>query len=93
MIEEQDLGKYDLAIQSWAKYDEVALEAVNRVIDFRMKFLRQIFHDLGFTGEELEMRTMMYVCYHTWESATFDVSSPRKRARLRKLRLDLLMGK
>ncbi len=93
MIEEQDLGKYDLAIRSWAKYDEMAQDAVDRVIEVRMKFLRRIFSEMGFKGEELEMRTMLYVCYHTWESATFHSASPRKRARMRKLRLNLLSSR
>ena len=90
MIEEQDLGKYDLAIRSWAKYDDTARDAVNRVTAVRMSFLHQIFSEIGFAGAELEMRAMLFVCYHMWEGATFDIPSPRKRARLRKLRLTLL---
>ena len=93
MIEEQDLGKYDVAIRSWAKHDDTARDAVIRVINVRMGFLRQIFREIGFAGDELEMRTMLFVCYHTWESATFDIASPRKRARLRKLRLNLLTSR
>ncbi len=90
MIQEHDLAKYDLAFRSWAKYDDTVREAVQRVTKARLDFVRQIFNEMGFGGDELEMRTMLFVCYHTWESATFNDMSPRKRTRLRKLRLNLL---
>jgi AcrR family transcriptional regulator len=90
MIQEHNLGKYDLAFRSWAKYDDAAHEAVKRVTKVRLDFLRHIFNEMGFEGDELEMRAMLFVCYHTWESATFNELSPRKIARLRKLRLALL---
>jgi AcrR family transcriptional regulator len=93
MIQEHDLGKYDLAFRSWAKYDDTAREAVKRVTKVRMGFLRQILAEMGFEGDELEMRTMLFVCYHTWESTTFGDMSPRKRTRLRKLRLNLLTSR
>ena len=90
MIQEHDLAKYDLAIRAWAKHDDMARDFVQRVTKVRLDFLRQIFAEMGFEGEEREMRTRLFVCYHTWESAMFDDMSPRKRTRLRKRRLDLL---
>ena len=93
MIQAHDLARYDLAIRAWARHDEMARDFVQRVMKVRLDFIRRIFSEMGFDGDELEMRTMVFVCYHTWEGATFGDMSPRKRARLRKRRLDLLMGK
>lgn len=90
MIQEHDLGKYGLAFQAWAKYDETARETVKLVTKIRLDFLRQIFRELGFEADELEMRATLFVCYHTWENVIFDDMSPRKRTRLRNRRLALL---
>jgi len=90
LIEENDLGKYDLAVRAWAQYDETAREAVGRVTESRLDFLRNIFREIGFVGEELEMRSTLFVAYHTWESATFARQSSRKRTRMRRRRLQLL---
>ncbi len=90
MIQEHDLGRYDLPVRAWAKHDEMAREAVERVTKVRLDFLRQIFSEMGFEGDELEMRTRLFVCYHAWENTTFSDLSPRRLARLRKRRLELL---
>ncbi len=92
MIQEHDLAEFDLAIQAWAKHDELAREVVQTVTSARLDFIGQIFSELGFEGEEREMRTRLFVCYHTWESTMFGDMSPRKRTRLRKRRLDLLIN-
>lgn len=92
-IQEHDLAKYDLAIRAWAKHDVVAKGFVNRVTKVRYQFIRQMFSDLGFEGDELEMRTMLLVCYQTWESDTFGEMSDRKRSRMRNRRYELLSSK
>ena len=91
LIQEHDLAKYDLVIRSWAKNDELAHEAVKSVTKIRLDFIRDIFSEMGFIGDELEMRAMLFVCYHTWESTMFSDIAPQKRARIRKLRLDYMM--
>ena len=90
MIQAHDLARYDLAIRAWAKHDEMAREVVQLVTKSRLNFIRQIFAEMGFAGDELEMRTMLFVCYHTWESAIFGDISERKRSRIRKLRYEFL---
>ena len=63
MIWGKNLGKYDLAIHIWAKHDTLARRAVNKVNKLRENFISSIFSGLGFKGDELEMRTKLYVCY------------------------------
>ena len=48
---------------------------------------------LGFTGDDLEMRSMLFVCYHAWESPMFrEISRKRRREQIAK-RIELLMSK
>ncbi len=90
MIHKLELNKYDLSFQAWATSDMTARKAVSRVIDLRLGFLRETFRELGFSGDELEMRTMLFVAYHSWEATTFRHMPTRKLKRLVKRRIDLL---
>ena len=90
MIRKHNLAKYDLAIRAWAEHDEMAAKAVAQVYQNRLGYLRETFRELGFKGDELEMRTHLFVCYHSWEMSMFGGQSERKLARLQKLRIKLL---
>ena len=89
MIRDKNLSKYDLAIQAWAKIDPVANRVLQKVVKVRLDFLRSIFVELGFDGDELEMRARLFVCYHSWEDTMFPDLSDKKHSKLKKLRLEL----
>ena len=91
MILEHDLTKYDLAIRGWAANDPTAAKAVRLVYRMRLDFVRSIFSDIGFRGRELEMRTRLFVCYHSWEQAAFDDLENDERRKLLRLRHKLLV--
>jgi hypothetical protein len=58
-----------------------------------MDFIGEALRELGFTGEDLEMRTMLFVVYHTWESPMLaDIPVECKR-KLIKRRLDLITSR
>lgn len=89
MIRDKNLNKYDLAINAWAKVDPLARKALKKAVNMRLVFLRSIFAELGFDGDELEMRTRLFVCYHSWENTMFaDVS---RQKHLHKLRYKLFI--
>ena len=89
MIEEYDLAKYDLSIVNWAKNDPQAEVAVENVYKMRLDFIRSIFAEFGFEADETEMRTRLFVCYHSWENTMYKDLDPEKKAQLRKRRLAL----
>ena len=89
MIRDKNLSKYDLAIQAWAKNDPVAKKVLQKVVKVRLDFLRSIFADLGFDGDELEMRARLFVCYHSWEDTMFPDLSGKKHSKIKNLRLEL----
>ena len=93
MIRKHNLTKFDLSIRAWAEHDEMAAKMVSHVYQSRLGYLRETFRELGFKGDELEMRTLLFVCYHSWEMNMFEGESERKLARLQKLRIKLLTKK
>ena len=90
MIHELDLTRYEVGIRQFALRDERAFSAVRKSDNLRMDFTRKAFSELGFTGDDLEMRTMLFACYHTWEAAMFPGVSRKRRKELIGKRLDLL---
>lgn len=90
MVHRHDLARYDMAIRAWAKSDEVARRAVRLVNKARLDFVRSLFSEVGFKGADLEMRTMLFVCYHTWERAMFTDVAEAKLVQLRDYQIDLL---
>jgi AcrR family transcriptional regulator len=93
MIRVHKLAKYDVSMRAWAEYDAMAAEAVAQVYKMRLDYIREAFRELGFKADELEMRTRLYVCYHSWEATMFGNDSDRKLSRLQKLRIKLLTRK
>ncbi|MFC1580819.1 TetR/AcrR family transcriptional regulator [Thermodesulfobacteriota bacterium] len=93
MIRDKHLTKYDLAMTSWARLDSQANRVVKKVVKLRLDYLRGIFAELGFEGDELEMRTRLFVCYHSWEDTMFPDLSDQKHSKLLKLRYKYLIQK
>ncbi len=91
-IKNEKLTKYDLAMNAWAKADPRVHEAVKKVIRMRLDFSREIFVDLGFDGDELEMRTRLFTCYHCWEDVTFPDDNGEENLRLQKLRHEMFVN-
>jgi AcrR family transcriptional regulator len=71
MIDEYDLTRYDVHFRAWAKNNPAAARGVREVIRFRLDTLRELFSELGFEGEELEMRAHLFVCYGSNEGDMF----------------------
>jgi AcrR family transcriptional regulator len=90
MIHELDLTRYEVGIRQFALRDERALRTVKKANNLRMDFIRKAFSELGFAGDDLEMRTMLFACYHTWEASMFPEVSRKRRKKLIGKRLDLL---
>ena len=93
MIRDKQLTKYDLAMNSWARLDSHAHKVVRKVVKTRLDYLRVIFAEIGFEGDELEMRTRLFVCYHSWEDTMFPDLSNQKHSKLLKLRHKYLIQK
>ena len=90
MILESNLTRLELPMRSSAETDPVAWEMINRVYQIRVDFFRSALSEMGFEGEDLEMRIHLLTCYHTWEGVMFRDISKDSRAKWLKLRLDMI---
>ncbi len=86
MVKDKKLAQYDLAMTGWAKVDPLVNEIVQKIVTMRLDFVRKIFKELGFSGDELEMRARLYLCYHSWEEVTFVDDNSDDYSKLQKLR-------
>ena len=93
MVREKELAKFDLAMNAWAKLDPLVNSYVKKVVKMRLDFTRATFAELGFKGDELEMRTRLFVCYHSWEGTMFADLSNQNLLQLQKLRYKFLIQK
>ena len=89
MVVDDDLARYDLAIRQWALEDALTARAVRKVDRMRLDFMRAAFAELGFTGDDLEMRTLLFVCYELGAAMLRELSRERRRALITK-RVELL---
>jgi hypothetical protein len=92
-VRDYELNRFEAAIFVWSQTDPAAKEAYNRVFKMRLDFIRNIFSELGFTGDQLEMRAPLFVGYTAWEYTNFCQQSKTKLNRLLKLRLQLFTEK
>ena len=93
MIFDYDLGRYDLAIRQWACTDKDARTVVRRADKIRFNFVREAFEELGFKGEELDLRAMLFVGYHSGEGVFLNHISKKNRRHLIQRRVDFLISK
>lgn len=68
-IIDSDAARYDLPVRAWAKLNPIAAAAVKRADKIRYNLVRELIADIGFTGEELEVRSRMFVVYYSLEKA------------------------
>jgi AcrR family transcriptional regulator len=80
IIIDNDLVRFEIGIRQWAMNDKRAARAVRSVNRRRLDFARQALGKIGFSGDDVEVRAMLFVCYHTWEAPMFP-EIPRKRRR------------
>ena len=71
MVDKYDLTRYDVHFRAWAKNDPAAARGVRDVIRVRLDTVRALFSELGFEGEELEVRAHLFVCYGSNEGDMF----------------------
>lgn len=67
MVLENKLATYDIAMQALGKREPALMRRINKVYKVRTNFVRKLFEELGFKGDELELRTRLFVVYHSFE--------------------------
>ena len=83
-------SRYEVAFRAWAGFDKMAAEVVRGTDKRRIEWLRSVFHELGFSGTEAEMRARLFVYYQLAEPIVFWREPKSKRREIIKLRQRLL---
>lgn len=65
LLHDKQLAGYDMAFRAWAAQDLAVAKGVAEVDRRRFEYIRTIFRDMGFSGAELDVRTRLFVVYHS----------------------------
>ena len=93
MILDFEITRYEMAFRQWALLDAEAARAVKKVNRLRLDFVSNSFSELGFNGDDLDMRAMLFVCYQSMELPMFPEISRKRRRELIGKRVELLTNK
>ena len=93
VVDREDLSRYDSAIRQWARQDPRVRRVWRTEMKRRLQIVRGLFAALGFTGDDLEMRTRVFIAYHLVERDIFSDLSKDERIKLRDDRLQMLLGR
>ncbi|MHC4960413.1 MAG: TetR/AcrR family transcriptional regulator [Planctomycetota bacterium] len=76
----------DIAMRSWAAHDKEAAKVTRRAHKRRAEVVGGLFRDLGFSGDELAMRTQLFLTYESCEWLVIPKSTVDQRRRLMRAR-------
>jgi AcrR family transcriptional regulator len=93
IISDYELNEAEASIFVWSQRDERVREVMDRDNKERLGFLRGLFEELGFEGDELDMRTQLFAVYAANEYSFLHHLPKSKRNRLLKRRIRLLTQK
>jgi AcrR family transcriptional regulator len=91
-IFELNLAEYDAAMDIWSRSDTRVARTRKKVLSVRVKFFSDAFEELGFEGDELEMRARVCAVYQMAERQVFGANK-KDSERYRERRLKMLAGK
>ena len=90
IIHDNDLTRADPSIQLLAAQDKATAKVVRKANKLRLEYISDTLEELGFKDDDLAMRAMLYVAYHSWEPTVFHEISRKRRRELIARRVDLL---
>ncbi len=94
MIFRHDLVKYELSLHQWATTDKRADRVMRKANRVRIEFAKAIFTELGFSKDEIEIRSMLTLIYQLWEEPTLNrIVSRKRRKELIRKRIQFLTHK
>jgi AcrR family transcriptional regulator len=84
-------SRHDIGIRSWGRLDSHARKAIQAVDHARLRYVEGLFRDLGFDDDGARLRARLIYYYQVGEH-TLSLRDPEElRARLERLRHELLM--
>ena len=90
LIQDLDVIRFDVAVRAWASMEPLAAEVVRQTDRTRYQFVRSLFAKLGFSGDDLEMRTRTFVIFHSFDGA-FSIKEGAEVGKRRRILRDQLL--
>ncbi len=87
-----DRSRYEISMRNWANFDEAAAKAVSKVDECRLAFVTGLFLQAGFSAEQAELRTRMFIYYLLGEAGFSVKDGLERRLDDAQRRLDLLFA-
>ncbi len=75
LVFKEDAGRYESDVRSWAAFDEIPARSIARVDKQRLKYVKSLFVEMGFSKKEAEVRSRIFYLYIVGE---FMIFSDRK---------------
>ncbi len=85
-VTKHDLSRYDIVMRSWALHEPQVAKVIKMVDKERLIFILQLFSDMGFTGDELEIRAYIFAGFHSMEKGFLAGADKMGRKKYIKLR-------
>jgi AcrR family transcriptional regulator len=85
-IKDHKLEKYDVVMRAWALDEPLVAVQVENVDKVRFEYIKSVFTEMGFTGDELEIRSMIFLVYHSLSIAMQGSFFEKNRFKHEKLR-------
>lgn len=83
VVTEGGYARYEVSIRAWAAQDPELVAVIVRDVDEqRLAFVTSIFVDLGFQGNEAEMRARACIAYMSFEASCLVKSTEEDRSRM-----------
>lgn len=79
-------SRHDVFIHAWAARDKKVAALVKEVDSQRYEFVKSLFSEIGFRGQELEVRTRIFAVYFSLEFAFLLRETPEERRKRLKLK-------
>jgi AcrR family transcriptional regulator len=94
-IQQDEYCKHELPIRLWAVKQQNTLNSIKHMDKKRYEFVRAHFEEIGFEGDELEMRTQTFVIFYSFMTGLSIEMEMDENAIMRqhKLRIEMLTTK
>ena len=88
----KDNWRYELAIRAWVQIHPVLIPMLKQIDLRRYEFVSALFKEMGFTGDDLEMRVRTFLVFYSLEMILFPNQNIAERMKFLELRHSLLTG-
>ena len=93
LIHDNDLARAEPSILLLAARDKAAAKVVKKANKIRLEYVSNTLKEMGFEGDDLTMRAMLYIAYHSWETTVFSDVSRKRRRELIARRIELITSR